>query len=87
MLQLCREKTRDTEEKYWKNISSYIGVKPIHVGVDPHFTLDSTSNIEKVFNATAQQSEGDIGGSCSEIQFDAINASHKSEAWQLLQAE
>lgn len=49
VLSLFREITKEQEIKYLTRLDEINGLKPIHVGISPYLTLDSTGNIIEVF--------------------------------------
>jgi len=52
VLSLCRELSKDKEKLYLKRLEEIEGLKPIHVGISPYLTLDSSGNIVEVFKNT-----------------------------------
>ena len=49
ILQLCCELTRDDDDAYNALTSTFSHCIPKDLGIEPNFTLDHTSDIEKVF--------------------------------------
>lgn len=64
------------------------GLKPIHVGIDPYLTLDSSSNIEQIFKETVKPADenGDMGGSAPYRETEQFgNVTRNSSAWTLVE--
>ena len=49
VLSLCREITKEQEQKFCKRLEQIGDFKPRDVGISPYLTLDTTSNLEQVF--------------------------------------
>ena len=50
VLKLCREVTRENEQKYLQRLMEIEDLKPVHVGISEYLRLDSTGNILEVFD-------------------------------------
>lgn len=49
VLKLCREISKDQEERYLRRLSEIEELKPVHVGISEYLRLDATGNLLEVF--------------------------------------
>lgn len=49
VLSLCREMTKEQEQKLCKRLEQIADFKPRDVGISSYLTLDTTSNLEQVY--------------------------------------
>ena len=89
-MKLCREVSRESEEKYLVRLVEVEGLKPVHVGISEYLRLDSTGNIVEVFKKMKKLNEipeETTSMHHSSIHEDFVPQPQKDDDWEFIERD